>query len=190
MKRALLAACWMMVACRPDHKQVFTLPLLDRNTHSFSMHADRIWLDAMPYTGGLFELQTNGRDTLYVSYYNMGELHGVQKKWFENGTLKELRYYVRGKKHGAQTAWWSNGKKRFAFTARNDVYDGVLHEWSEDGHLLHLATYVNGQEEGPQKMWYDNGKIRANYVIRNGKRFGLLGTKNCKNVSDSLPALH
>jgi antitoxin component YwqK of YwqJK toxin-antitoxin module len=55
-----------------------------------------------------------------------------------------------------------------------------------DGKLIHLANYKNGQEEGTQKLWYDNGKIRANYVIKNGKRYGLLGTKNCINVSDSI----
>ena len=55
-----------------------------------------------------------------------------------------------------------------------------------EGKLFHLATYKNGQEEGTQKMWYDNDKIRANYYIIDGKRYGLLGTKNCKNVSDSI----
>jgi antitoxin component YwqK of YwqJK toxin-antitoxin module len=49
-----------------------------------------------------------------------------------------------------------------------------------------LAHFKDGQEEGSQKLWYDNGKIRANYVIIKGKRYGLLGTKNCKNVSDSI----
>lgn len=185
----MLVLCWLMVACRPDHKQAYTLPLLDVKKHSFYLKADRLYLDATPFTGGLFEMQAHGMDTLLVSHYRLGELHGVCKKWYTKGTLRELRYYVQGRKHGPQTGWWSNGNKRFAFTAINDVYSGELHEWSQDGHLLHLATYVNGQEEGPQKMWYDNGTIRANYVIRNGKRYGLLGTKNCKNVSDSLPSL-
>lgn len=61
-----------------------------------------------------------------------------------------------------------------------------MKEWSFDGKLSHLGNFENGQEEGSQKMWYDTGKIRANYVIKNGKRYGLLGTKNCKNVSDSI----
>ncbi|MCX6338150.1 MAG: toxin-antitoxin system YwqK family antitoxin, partial [Bacteroidetes bacterium] len=65
-------------------------------------------------------------------------------------------------------------------------YEGELSEWTFDGKLIHLAHYIDGQEEGSQKLWYDNGKIRANYVIIKGKRYGLLGTKNCKNVSDSI----
>ena len=76
--------------------------------------------------------------------------------------------------------------KRFDFVAKDDEYYGEMKEWTIDGKLFHLAHYVNGQEEGIQKMWYENGKIRANYVIIKGKRYGLLGTKNCRNVSDSI----
>jgi hypothetical protein len=37
-----------------------------------------------------------------------------------------------------------------------------------------------------QTWWYDNGKVKSNYRIIEGRRFGLLGTKNCINVSDSI----
>ena len=47
-------------------------------------------------------------------------------------------------------------------------------------------NYVKGHEEGSQKMYYDNGKIRSNYTIIAGRRYGLLGTKNCVNVADSV----
>jgi antitoxin component YwqK of YwqJK toxin-antitoxin module len=47
-------------------------------------------------------------------------------------------------------------------------------------------NYQKGHEEGEQKWWYDNGKIKANYIIKDGRRYGLLGTKNCINVSDSI----
>ena len=95
-------------------------------------------------------------------------------------------YGLSNLKNGKQIAYWENNKKKFEFTAKDDAYEGELKEWAFNGTLTHLAHYVNGQEEGSQKLWYDNGKIRANYVIKNGKRFGLLGTKNCKNVSDSI----
>ncbi|MGB4742170.1 MAG: toxin-antitoxin system YwqK family antitoxin, partial [Flavobacteriaceae bacterium] len=94
--------------------------------------------------------------------------------------------YKNGQKNGKQVAYFDNGNKKFEFIAVNDIYEGELKEWNIRGDLIHLATYKNGQEEGTQKMWYDNGKIRANYVMKNGKRYGLLGTKNCTNVSDSI----
>jgi antitoxin component YwqK of YwqJK toxin-antitoxin module len=98
----------------------------------------------------------------------------------------EIRHFVNGAKNGRQTAFWENGHKRFDFFAKNDAYEGELREWDIHGHLFHLAHFVNGQEEGVQKLWYENGKIRANYITIKGRRFGLLGTKNCKNVSDSI----
>ena len=36
------------------------------------------------------------------------------------------------------------------------------------------------------KYFYNNGKVRSNYLVINGKRYGLLGTKNCVNVKDSI----
>lgn len=47
-------------------------------------------------------------------------------------------------------------------------------------------NYKKGFEEGSQKMFYDNGKVKVNYIMINGRRYGLLGTKNCVNVSDSV----
>jgi len=110
----------------------------------------------------------------------------VFKKYYPNKQLMEYREFRNDMKNGKQLAYWDNGKKRFEFTAKNDAYEGELMEWDYNGNLFHLAHYQNGQEEGVQKLWYENGKIRANYITIKGRRFGLLGTKNCKNVSDSI----
>ena len=138
------------------------------------------------FNGTLFELYPNNRDTILLHEIKNGSLDGISKKWYPNHQLLEYREYKLGRKNGKQIAFWENGNKRFEFVANNDAYEGELKEWSINGKLFHLAHYSNGQEEGSQKMWYENGKIRANYVIINGKRYGLLGTKNCKNVSDSI----
>jgi len=55
-----------------------------------------------------------------------------------------------------------------------------------EGKLISYHNFKNGYEEGSQKVWYDNGKIKSNYTIKNGRRYGLLGTKNCINVKDSV----
>lgn len=134
----------------------------------------------------LYSINEITKDTLFIESYTNGVLNGISKKWYANSQLMELRYYSCGQKKGKQVAFFENGNKKFEFTAKDDHYEGELREWNMDGKLIHLATFENGQEEGVQKMWYDNGKIRANYVMLNGKRYGLLGTKNCKNVSDSI----
>ena len=145
-----------------------------------------LYLGENKYSGYVYELNPISGDTLLLEAYMNGLKEGVSKKWYANKSLMEIRHYTKGLKNGRQVAFFENGNKRFEYTAINDAYEGEMKEWNSAGLLIHLANYSNGQEEGTQKLWYDNGKIRANYVIMNGKRFGLLGTKNCVNVSDSV----
>ena len=73
-----------------------------------------------------------------------------------------------------------------SFLFKDDEYEGECSEWNEKGILIRRMHYARGHESGAQQQWYDDGSIRSNYVIIKGRRFGLLGTKNCVNVSDSL----
>jgi antitoxin component YwqK of YwqJK toxin-antitoxin module len=168
------------------NEQMVPARYLLKSNNTVSLNNDTVFLKGEKYNGFLFQLSSNGIDTIAIEGYVNGLLSGGLKKWFPNKQLMEERYYEQGKKNGKQIAYWPNGNKRFEFVAKDDGYEGELREWSVNGQLFHLANFVNGQEEGTQKMWYDNGKIKANYVIIGGKRYGLLGTKNCKNVSDSI----
>ena len=47
-------------------------------------------------------------------------------------------------------------------------------------------NYIKGKEVGRQQLWYDDGGVRSNYVMLNNRRYGLLGTKNCVNISDEI----
>ncbi len=165
--------------------QIIPKTYILKSNLNFSIKNNQVFLNEKEYSGFVLQLYEN-KDTATVEGYYKGFLSGVQKKWYPNKQLMEERYYLENQKNGKQIAYWENGNKKFQFVAKNDAYEGEMKEWTFDGKLIHLATYKNGQEEGTQKMWYDNGKIRANYVIIEGKRYGLLGTKNCKNVSDSI----
>ena len=110
----------------------------------------------------------------------------IKKSYFPSGKIREIRSFNDGVRHGLQTAFWENGGKRFEYTAKYGVYEGEFKEWSENGQLFHLAHYKNGQEEGVQKMWHADGQIRSNFVVINGRRFGLLGTKNCISVNEKI----
>lgn len=159
---------------------------VQKSSESISFKNDTILYANEKYSGYLYELNPENKDTISIEGFFGGVQSGVSKKWYASNKLMEQRHYRNGKKNGKQIAYWENGNKKFDFTAINDAYEGELKEWNVEGKLIHLANYKNGQESGTQKLWYDNGKIRANYVIINGRRYGLLGTKNCKNVSDSI----
>lgn len=158
---------------------------LSNISNGLSLKYDTLFYKSTKFHGVVYELYKNG-DTISSITFSNGLQDGISKKWYPNKQLIEVREFTQGQKNGKQIAYFENGNKKFEFVAKNNVYEGELREWNATADLIHLATYKNGQEEGTQKMWYDNGKIRANYVIKNGKRYGLLGTKNCKNVSDSI----
>ena len=166
--------------------EIVPLRYLSKSANGISINNGTVFLKGEKFSGYLVQLSPAGNDTIALEGYVNGLLSGGSKKWFSNRQLMEERYYRQGRKNGKQVAFWPNGNKRFEFFAKDDGYEGELREWNVNGQLFHLGNFLNGQENGSQKMWYENGKIRANYVIIDGKRYGLLGTKNCKNVSDSI----
>jgi antitoxin component YwqK of YwqJK toxin-antitoxin module len=148
---------------------------------------DMAYYAGKPYTGVVYSMY-NKKDTAFRFSYLDGREQGCQKKWYANGQLAEERYFSFGRKNGIQHGWWPNGNQQFSFTAENDKHEGSYREWMEDGRLIRSFNYVNGQEEGSQQLYNEDGSLRSNYVIRSGRRFGLLGTKNCVNVKDSVIA--
>ncbi|MEM8890871.1 MAG: toxin-antitoxin system YwqK family antitoxin [Bacteroidota bacterium] len=144
------------------------------------------YVEQKPYSGMLYKLYPKTTDTLYIKNYLRGKEHGSWKRFHPGNEVKELRYFQHGRKEGAHIAYYPGGQVRFHYQLSDDVYEGNNREWNAAGNLILDMNYVAGQEEGSQKVWYDNGKLKANYIIKNGRRFGLLGTKNCINVSDSI----
>ncbi len=139
-----------------------------------------------PFNGTLFTLFPKTTDTAEISNYYNGKEDGEWKKYYPFKKIREKRYFKDGSKTGEYLVWWENGNKQLQYFFEADEYEGVCKEWSETGFLNKIMTYKKGHEDGHQQWWYDNGKIKANYVIIDGRRYGLLGTKNCVNVSDSI----
>lgn len=157
------------------------------NAHSLHLENRNgiVYSEGKPFSGNVFEL-TDTNDTIALSGFYKGKEHGQWKRFYPEGRLEELRYFDKGVKIKTLTRWWENGQMQMICTFKNGEYDGALKEWNENGQLTQEMNYRNGYESGSQKMYYDNGKIRSNYVVKDGKRIGLLGTKNCVNVSDSI----
>ncbi|PWJ59944.1 MORN repeat protein [Dyadobacter jejuensis] len=143
-------------------------------------------LDRIPFSGVVLTLDSNKTDTLVYQSYKDGLEHGAWKQYYGNGQLKEKRFFDKGQKTGDYLAFWDDGSPMLAYQFREGEYEGTCREWNRDGQLILEMNYSKGHEKGNQKMYYDNGKIRANYTVVDGRRFGLLGTKNCINISDSV----
>lgn len=146
-----------------------------------------IYLNRQPFSGLLYTLYPGTKDTAEIASYAIGREHGEWKKLYETGRIKSQRTFEDGKKTGSLVTWWPDGRKQMEYHFSNDEYHGTCREWNEQGRLVLEMNYNMGHEAGSQKSWYDNGSTRSNYVIdNNGRRYGLLGTKNCINVSDSI----
>jgi antitoxin component YwqK of YwqJK toxin-antitoxin module len=193
MNKFLILIVIFLFSCRNEDKKMGNfkhpkkVPLIykDASNYLFQMHQDTVYFNNKKFSGIQYFLYKQG-DTAFVKPYFNGLEEGILKKWYSNKQLAEKRLYIDGKKEGIHQGWWENGEKKFEFEVSNDEYTNEFREWNSDGLLVKHFHYKNGQENGSQKLFYDNGKIKANYVIINGKRYGLLGTKNCKNVSDSI----
>jgi len=138
------------------------------------------------FTGLTYNLYPGEKDTAEILSYKNGKEDGVWKKFYTDGKLKEQREFSDGKKTGELSRWSEHGIKQMEYFFMNDEYEGTCREWNEAGLLVKEMNYKKGHEEGQQRWWYDNGKIKSNYIIANNRRYGLLGTKNCINVSDSI----
>lgn len=137
----------------------------------------------LPLSGKVYRFYPKTKDTLWVRNYALGLKNGVWKKYYSGGSLKEFRKFHKGKKEGNYLGYYANGAKNFVFQFINGEYNGVNKVWTKKGTLIELGSFKKGYELGAQKTWYLNGKIKSNYIIKNNRRYGLLGTKNCVNIS-------
>ena len=108
------------------------------------------------------------------------------EKYFSNGKLQESRRFDIGKKEGDYLGYYNDGSKNFIFQFKNGEYSGTNKVWTKGEALIEEENFKADYEQGVQKRWYLNGKIKSNYIIKNNRRYGLLGTKNCITVSDSI----
>ena len=141
----------------------------------------------IPFSGLAYEFYPGTKDTLWTKSYKAGLKNGIWRKYYSAGALREKRLFINGKKEGEYVGYYSNGTKNFIFQFNNGEYDGTNKIWTEKGLLIEEGNFKEGYEFGVQKTWYLNGKIKSNYIIKNNRRYGLLGTKNCVNVSSEIP---
>lgn len=171
--------------CRSDYGSE-NLPWYAENDLNLKTKKGITYLNKMPFSGKLYTLFPNSPDTATIKIYLHGREEGLWKRNYPNGKRAEIRSFKKGKKEGLMKTFWENGRIKQKFHFKNNEYEGLCQEWSRSGVLIRSMHYAGGHESGLQQLWYENGKIRSNYLIQDGRRFGLLGTKNCINVSDSV----
>jgi antitoxin component YwqK of YwqJK toxin-antitoxin module len=180
---------WLITAfgCnQPVATERSSTSLVNKTDSGLHMKNAVVFFGEQPWNGTVYTLYEGTTDTAELCNYVNGKEHGEWKRFYKGKKLKEKRWFENGRKTGELVSYWENGTKQMQYFFVHGEYEGSCREWNREGKLIKLMHYKKGYEEGLQQCWYDNGKIKANYIISNGRRYGLLGTKNCINVSDSI----
>ena len=180
VNKLLFVVFFLFIGCNSNNKLV-----IHEGAKEFNAFNKQATYKGQVFSG--FVYNTNqSMDTILTGEYKNGAKHGVWKKFYSNGVLKERRFYKRGLKVGVYEGFYNNGAKNFVFMFKKGEYNGTNRIWTKDGQLIEEFNYKKGQEFGSQKVWYLDGKIKSNYIIKDNRRYGLLGTKNCTNVSEEV----
>jgi antitoxin component YwqK of YwqJK toxin-antitoxin module len=99
---------------------------------------------------------------------------------YADGRIAEVRGYTHGDKDGLHLGWWPNGMPKFECRFDRGLAVGTCREWYADGRPASVHRFERGVESGLQQGWSANGAPQFSYEMRNGRRYGLLGTLNCK----------
>jgi antitoxin component YwqK of YwqJK toxin-antitoxin module len=176
----------LFTSCPNPGKHATEFKVISDTTTGLKAVNGILYLNDTLFNGTVVSIFTGTADTGAIMNFKNGAEDGVWKKFFPNKMPEETRQFDAGKKIGEYLAWWPNGNKKLQYRFKEGEYDGTCYEWNESGQLVKEANYKAGHEDGLQKIFYDNGKIHSNFMVIKGRRYGLLGTKNCVNVSDSI----
>lgn len=178
--------CLLVAAC--NHQTPNTAsPLFNMATSNIEIKNGIFYHDKLPFSGCLFALQHNGKDTAFAGYYTDGKPDGKHIQRFPDGKILEVRSYDKGLKTGTHKGFWENGQPRFQYHFEHDLYEGVQYKWFENGRLYTKKNYKNGLEEGMQQEWNQEGKLIINYQSIHGRQYGNIGKKHCASLwNDSI----
>lgn len=85
------------------------------------------------------------------------EKNALQKKFYQDGQLKEEAVYEGGVKNGPFRSWFSNGQIKVRGTMENDRWNGSYEEWYEDGTPRIVGQYVKGRQHGEWCFFNNKG---------------------------------
>ncbi|GEN76973.1 toxin-antitoxin system YwqK family antitoxin [Chryseobacterium hagamense] len=173
-----------LISCNPaEQKKMIRYRLEDIRLENKN---GMVFYRGRPFSGIVFSFYPGTEDTAEVIGFRKGREHGEWRKFFPGGKRSAQRFFDGGTKVKTMKEWWDNGHLKVSGSFLKGENNGEYKEWNKNGMLIRDMHYRLGYEEGSQKQFYDNGKIRSNYMMKNGKRYGLLGTKNCVNVTDRI----
>ena len=100
------------------------------------------------------------------------KLHGLQKIFYENGSLKGERSWVNYQKEGPFIQYFSNGMKQFESQFRGGLKDGLCVEYYPNGKKKSEIQFKRGVEDGLGIFYDQDGDKISEIHFKEGKRDG------------------
>lgn len=105
----------------------------------------------------------------FCSCNNANSDANVLEEYYSDGTLKSsIEQDEQGLKHGVQKTFWENGSIKGEYGWSHGVADGTVREYSDDGKLISVGHFTNGQQDSTEVQYYSDGTIKANCEYAEG----------------------
>ncbi len=120
------------------------------------------------FTGIAFERTVDGVTLSEIPLQN-GIIHGLAKRWHENGKIELEENFAEGVSDGLRTRWHLNGQKRSTTMIVKGVLEGPYTEWHDNGQLALQMHLEEGKGEGLSEAWFPDGKPKSKVTLKNGE---------------------
>lgn len=109
----------------------------------------------------LVATRENYHELHYDGYYVHDKPHGKERFWhYSNNTQMAIEvHWLEGLLHGIEREWYEDGTLLRECTWRYDRAHGVEREWYEDGTLQYECTWIYGLLHGVEWLFHGNGKL-------------------------------
>ena len=97
--------------------------------------------------------------------------HGVERRYWEMGTLKSLRSFNGGKPAGVWWSWWRTGALRSAYV-HSSTRPTQMTWWHANGFVSAEGMAMGGQRTGEWSYYHGNGQLESRGEMGGGHRFG------------------
>ncbi len=98
---------------------------------------------------------------------------------YPSGQVSRRAEFRNGELDGVTRGWYQEGTLMYEYHYRHGLGEGLQQQWNRGGTLLLRLNQHRGHEVGLQQMWNSDGSVRSSYAIRDGKRYGLIGARGC-----------
>jgi antitoxin component YwqK of YwqJK toxin-antitoxin module len=90
--------------------------------------------------------------------YMMGQLHGRQMYFKENGDTTKSETYENGVLHGIKRTYYPYNKIKNEVNYNHGVFEGKFKIYNRDGVVIEELNYLQGKKDDECKYFYDDGK--------------------------------